>query len=185
MKLIVGLGNPGEQYKDNRHNAGFIMIDAFAEKHHLQVSKDKFGGLFYKGDDFIIAKPMTYMNLSGDFVQAIVSFFKINLENILVIYDDMDFEVGKGVMKPKGSAGGQNGMKDIIAKLGTDSIQRLKVGIGRPRNGQIATDHVLGNFSKEESLLLKDFEKKAISAIETFINKDFNTASNRFNTISK
>uniref|UniRef100_A0A2C9L277 Peptidyl-tRNA hydrolase n=1 Tax=Biomphalaria glabrata TaxID=6526 RepID=A0A2C9L277_BIOGL len=150
MKLIVGLGNPGAQYENNRHNIGFKVIDAFASKHNLSLNKEKFNGIFYKGDDFIIAKPLTFMNLSGDFVQAISSFFKINIQDILVIYDDMDHEVGKAVMKPKGSSGGQNGIKDIIAKLGTDSVQRMKVGIGRPTNGKIAADHVLANFSKEE-----------------------------------
>lgn len=185
MKLIVGLGNPGDKYKDNRHNVGFQMIDAFASKHKVEVSKEKFNGLFYKGEDYIIAKPMTYMNLSGDFVQAIVTFFKIKLEDILIIYDDMDFEVGKAAMKPKGSAGGQNGMKDIITKLGTDSVQRIKVGIGRPKAGQIASDYVLGNFSKEDLTKIKPLESLVISAIEKFIKKDFQTAANIFNTISK
>ncbi len=185
MKLIVGLGNPGDQYKGNRHNVGFQVVDAFAEYAKIDIAKEKFNGHFYKGDDFIIAKPMTYMNLSGDFVQAISTFFKIDISDILVIYDDMDFEVGKGAMKPKGSSGGQNGIKDIINKLGTDFIQRLKVGVGRPKNGTIATDYVLGNFSQEDQIKLKTVFPLCIKAIEDFIKKDFNYSSQLFNTAIK
>lgn len=185
MKLIVGLGNPGSQYENNRHNIGFKVIDAYASKLGVSLNKEKFNGIFYKGDDFIIAKPMTYMNLSGDFVQAISSFFKIDIKDILVIYDDMDHEVGKAAMKPKGSSGGQNGIKDIIAKLGTDQVQRLKVGVGRPKPGIIAADHVLSNFSKEDVAKLDTVKNHLIKAIDDFIKKDFTSSANTFNTLMK
>ena len=182
MKLIVGLGNPGDKYEKTRHNIGFEVVDAFAHKNDVKIKKLKFQGLLYKGDDFILLKPQTFMNNSGDCLQAIVKFYKIDLEDILVIYDDMDHEVGNAVMKPTGSAGGQNGLKDIIAKLGSNNITRLKVGIGRGHN---SVNHVLGNFSKVETTKLKSITPMIFEAIETFIDGDTNKAMLNINTLNK
>ncbi len=179
MKLIIGLGNPGTEYDKTRHNIGFEVLDAYAHKIDVKVKKLKFQGLIYKGDDFILLKPQTFMNNSGDSVQAIVKFFKIKLEDILVIYDDMDHEVGAAIMKPQGSAGGQNGMKDIIAKLGTNEITRLKVGIGRKNN---SVNHVLGKFSKVDVQKLKTITPKIMEAIDSFISGEKNKSMLNLNT---
>jgi len=116
MKLIVGLGNPGKEYEATRHNIGFKVIDAFAHSIGEEVKKRKGSGLIYKGNGFVLAKPETYMNNSGDYVQKLVKFYKVKQEDLLIIYDEVQIPVGQAMMKPKGSAGGQNGMKDIIAK---------------------------------------------------------------------
>lgn len=169
MKLIVGLGNPGQEYEATRHNIGFKVIDLVAHSKGIELNKEKFTGVFYKGDDFILAKPMTFMNLSGDFVQKIAKFFKINVEDILVIYDDMDLATGTIRYREVGSSGGQNGMKDIIEKMGTDKIKRLKIGIGRPKNG--AKNWVLGTFTKLQLEELDKVKDDILNKVNEFINK--------------
>ncbi len=177
MKLIVGLGNPGIEYENTRHNIGFKAIDAIA--HHLSVklNKSKFSGLFYQGKDFILAKPLTYMNLSGDFIIKIINYFKINLEDILIIYDDIALEPGKISLKKKGSSNGHNGIADIINKTKSNQIARLKIGIGKPSNNQV--DFVLGNFSVSELKIIDPLKKQIIDAILNFINFDLNVAINK------
>ncbi|WKX02437.1 aminoacyl-tRNA hydrolase [Candidatus Mycoplasma mahonii] len=179
MKLIVGLGNPGEKYEKTRHNIGFSVIDAFAHQSNLKLKKHKFNGIFYKSDDFILAKPETYINLSGDFVSAIVKFYKIQIEDILIIYDDMDHKVGTAVMKGSGSAGGQNGMKDIINKLGTNHINRLKIGIGR---NDSSINHVLGKFSDVQWQKINTIAHQISQAINDFIELGPSKAMTNFNT---
>lgn len=183
MKLIIGLGNPGEEYEATRHNIGFKVIDAFIHKHGLKLNKSKYTGKYYKGNGVIIAKPETFMNLSGNFVQPIVKFFKIELEDILIIYDDMDLPAGKARMKKSGSAGGQNGMKDIIMRMGTNDIQRLKVGIGRPKNG--SKNHVLGKFTTLQLEELNKIKNNLLNSIEEFIDYGFDKAALTLNTIIK
>jgi len=180
MKLIVGLGNPGKEYEATRHNIGFKVIDAFAHSIGEEVKKRKGSGLIYKGNGFVLAKPETYMNNSGDYVQKLVKFYKIKPEDLLIIYDELQIPVGQAMMKPKGSAGGQNGMKDIIEKLGTSDIQRLKVGIGRAKNG--AKNHVLGKFSKLQIMELNKIKDSLVEAVQTFIDKDFQSAMNKLNS---
>lgn len=180
MKLIVGLGNPGEKYHKTRHNIGFEVIDFLLSKNNAKLNKEKFNGVFYKTDDYILAKPLTFMNLSGDFVQAIAHFYKIKSQDILIIYDDMDHVVGNAILKPKGSAGGQNGMKDIINKIGTQEIYRIKVGIGRGHKNSVK--HVLGKFSQNEiEKVQKTFEEIAL-AVKYFIQDDTNKAMVQLNT---
>ena len=179
MKLIVGLGNPGDKYKDTRHNIGFNVIDLLIEDLGVKLNKEKFNGIYFKNKEYIIAKPMTFMNLSGDFVGSIAKFFKIKNEDILVIYDEMDFVPGKGIMKPTGSAGGQNGMKDVLRKMQTNDIARIKLGIGR---GDDSVDHVLTKFNPEQKKLNKAVMKKAVEASKIFIEKDVKFAMNFFNT---
>ena len=167
MKLIVGLGNPGKEYENTRHNIGFKAIDLFAKEHNLELNQEKFKGIYCKTQDFILAKPLTFMNLSGDFVQAISNFFKIKVEDILIIYDDMDLPIATLRYRKKGSSGGQNGMKDIMLKMGTESISRIKIGIGRPKF--VGRDHVLGQWNPEEIEALNKSKKDLINKINEFI----------------
>lgn len=167
MKLIVGLGNYGKEYENTRHNIGFKAIDLFAGKLGVELNNEKFKGVFYKGDGFILAKPLTYMNLSGEFVQPLAAFFKIEPQDILVIYDDMDLPIGELRFRIKGSSGGQNGIKNIINLMGTEDIPRLKIGIGRPQHGSV--DHVLGKFTAEEAKLFDAKKDDILKRIQDFI----------------
>ncbi len=153
-KLIVGLGNPGEQYKNNRHNIGFKIIDAFAKKNQIFFDKNQFNGLFgvlmLNNEKVVIAKPQTYMNLSGEFVKAFLDYYGLSVNDLYIIYDDIDTNIGSFRLKTTGSSGGQNGMKNIIEKLGTENIKRIRVGIG-PRNQKMPlANFVLSDFSKDE-----------------------------------
>ncbi|MBU4691089.1 aminoacyl-tRNA hydrolase [Mycoplasma zalophi] len=181
MKLIIGLGNPGEIYENTRHNIGFMVVDSLVKKLELENSwKEKFKGEFVKGDDFIIAKPLTYMNLSGDFVQQIVQFFKISTNDIIVVYDDMDHAIGKAVVKTTGSAGGHNGMADIINKLNTKDLKRLKIGIGRPTYN--TKDFVLGKIPAADQETFNKTINRSVEFLETFLFNDIRFAITQFNT---
>ncbi len=182
MKLIIGLGNPGKEYNNTRHNVGFDALDLLSKNLGIELSKSKMNGLYNKYKDAIIMKPQTFMNLSGDAVQAFVQFFKIELSDILVIYDDMDHATGKVSIKTTGSAGGQNGLKDIIQKLGSNNINRIKIGIGR---GDDAAKHVLGKFSKEQSATVLKSIEHAAKAAECFIDNDIKIVMNTFNIKGK
>lgn len=184
MKLIVGLGNPGREYENTRHNAGFKVMEQIEKELNVSISMNKFKGLYvktkYQGEDVLLLKPQTYMNLSGESVKEIMTFFKINIKDILVIYDDLDLPVGKIRLREKGSAGGQNGVKNIIQHLGTQQFNRIRVGIGK--DARIPTvDYVLGKFRKEE---IENFEEATIDAKNAalhFITHDFNLTMNEFN----
>lgn len=183
--LIVGLGNPGSKYEKTRHNIGFEIIDEYNNVNNITLNENKFNGLFSKfsheNNTYIIAKPMTYMNLSGEFISAIVKFYKINLENILIIYDDKDMELGKTKLRPKGSSGGHNGIKSIISCLGTENFKRLKIGIGSPQNKNDVIDFVIGKFRKEEWDSLEEAIKKSLNIINDFSKLDFMTLMNKYN----
>lgn len=187
MYLIVGLGNPGSEYNNTRHNIGFEMLDRYTSSKNINLSNEKFKGLFTKvdvnGTNVIFAKPMTYMNLSGNFIRDIINFYKIELNNVLVIYDDMDLPLGKIRLKDNGSAGGHNGIKSIIDCLGTEKFKRLKCGIGRPSNKNIPIpDHVLGKFSSEEQNLVNTINDKVFNIINGFIKGEtFLSLMNKFN----
>lgn len=174
MKLIVGLGNFPVEYDNSRHNAGFIVIDQWLANHSLSLDQSKFNGKFLKlkinGEDFIIAKPYTYMNLSGNFVSEICNFYNITPDNVLVICDDVDTPVGKIKIKTTGSSGGQKGLDDIIYKLHTQDIKSIKIGIGRPANKEGMINWVLGKFTKQEWDLLQLPIKKAVQVIDDYIN---------------
>ena len=169
MKLIVGLGNPGKKYEYNRHNIGFLVLD-----HYLKNSdfKEKFNGLYkievINGEKVIFLKPQSYMNLSGNVVKKFKDFYKIDISDILIIYDDISFEFGILKLKPKGSSGGHNGLKNIIEMLGTSDIKRLK-------------NYVLSNFNKIEKEKLNEILKMTDSIISDYINYDFQTLMNRYN----
>jgi PTH1 family peptidyl-tRNA hydrolase len=173
--LIVGLGNYPEQYHKTKHNVGFMVIDKLCQSLSLELTNDKFNGRFIKVavDDhqFVIAKPYTYMNLSGDFVSAITHFYKIEPQNVLVISDDADNNVGTIRIRSEGSSGGQNGLKDIINKLGTTNFNRVKIGIGRPNNKNISlADYVLTPFDGSEKSVIGKTIDKVVELLIDFMN---------------
>jgi PTH1 family peptidyl-tRNA hydrolase len=175
IKLIVGLGNYPIEYHETRHNIGFMVIDEVCRELKLILDQDKYQGLFTKvktdKDEFIIAKPQTYMNLSGNFVQPITHFYKIKPEDILIISDDVDLSVGSIRIKPTGSSGGQNGVKDIINKLGSENIPRIKIGIGRPSNKNImVANYVLSKFTVEERDTINKIVKQVAGAVIKYMN---------------
>lgn len=186
MKLIVGLGNPGLEYANTRHNAGFLVVDRMAEKLNIAIDKDKFNGQYYQGiingEKVIILKPQTYMNLSGESVIKFADYFDIADEDILVIFDDMDTEVGKIRLRAKGSSGGQNGMKNIIQHLGSKEIPRIRVGIGKKTIPDVK-NYVLSKFREDEKEALNKALDTAADAAIFFINNDFDLTMNRFNNI--
>ena len=184
MKLIVGLGNPGKEYDHTRHNTGFMVMDALADHFNQDISNKKFEGLYckfkYKGEDVILLKPQTFMNNSGQSVIAVMNYFKIDVEDLLVIYDDLDMPTGKLRLREKGSAGGHNGIKSIIAHVGTSQFKRIRVGISKVPHIAIV-DYVLGHFSKEEQDLMDTGIKKAVEAIDVYLDEGFNKAMNGYN----
>lgn len=174
MKLIVGLGNPGDKYKNTRHNIGFEVIDLFAEKKGIDLFKNKFNGRIAEinmgGEKVILLKPMTYMNLSGNSVVEAVNFYKIDVEaDLAVVYDDMDIDSGKIKIKKKGSPGGHNGVKSIISHIG-QNFMRIKCGIGKPFQKEEVVNYVLGRFSKNEKDKIDDLKEKAFDCIDEFID---------------
>ncbi|VEU59570.1 aminoacyl-tRNA hydrolase [Mesomycoplasma neurolyticum] len=181
MKLIVGLGNPGEEYKFTRHNVGFLVIDQIAKELNLGFKNHKSKALIAKGDDFIIVKPQNYMNNSGEVVKDIVDFYKIYVDDILIILDDINIDFGKAVIKNNGSAGGQKGMQNIIDELKTKDIKRMKIGISRPMHSSQVKNYVLSNFTQEEKKLISAvIEEAALAAIE-FISNDIRFVIEKFN----
>ena len=187
MYIVVGLGNPDKEYDNTRHNIGFAVIDAIAVKYKIYVDTKKHKALIGKGiiegNKVVLAKPQTYMNLSGESVRELVDFYKINPEDeLIVIYDDIALDVGRLRVRPKGSAGGHNGIKNIIACTGTDIFPRIRVGVGdKPKNYDLA-DYVLGHFSKEEQTIMKDGIDEAIEALVDIMNEDVSYAMNRHNS---
>lgn len=184
MKLIVGLGNPGKEYAGTRHNCGFMVIDRLASKLNVDVDQNKFKGLYakvkYHVEDIILLKPQTYMNLSGESVNAVMNFFKIDKEDLLVIYDDLDMPVGKLRLRKTGSAGGHNGIKNIIAHLNSQDFKRIRVGIDRHKYMNVA-DYVLSRFSKVESEAIEQGIENAANAVLDYLDNDFNHAMNYYN----
>ena len=184
MKLIVGLGNPGKEYEATRHNCGFMVIDALADKLNVTVDQKKFKSLYtkfkYHGEDVILLKPQTYMNLSGESVNAVMNFFKIDKDDLLVIYDDLDMPVGKLRLRKTGSAGGHNGIKNIIAHLNSQDFKRIRVGIDRHKYMNVA-DYVLSRFSKVESEAIEQGIENAANAVLDYLDNDFNHAMNYYN----
>ena len=183
MFVIVGLGNPTAQYEGTRHNAGFDVIDVLAEKYNISVDARKFCGKgVIAGQKVLLVKPQTYMNLSGESVGGIVNYYKIDPESdLLVIYDDISLDVGQLRIRKKGSAGGHNGIKSIIAHLGTTVFPRIKVGVGeKPKNYDLA-DYVLGHFSKQERELMEEGYEHASDAVEQIVQGEIEAAMNVFN----
>lgn len=186
MFVIVGLGNPTAQYEGTRHNAGFDVIDVLAEKYNISVDARKCRAFCGKGviagQKVLLVKPQTYMNLSGESVGGIVNYYKIDPESdLIVIYDDISLDVGQLRIRKKGSAGGHNGIKSIIAHLGTTVFPRIKVGVGeKPKNYDLA-DYVLGHFSKQERELMEEGYEHASDAVEQIVQGEIEAAMNVFN----
>lgn len=184
MKLIVGLGNPGKEYENTRHNAGFKFIDKFAKSKNLEFNKEKFNGLYtefnYKDEKIILLKPQKYMNLSGEVVIKFKDFFKINLEDILIICDDLDTELGKIKIKYKGSSGGHNGLKNIENHLHSNEYKRIKIGISSNKNHN-KIDYVIGKMPKEDLNILEKVTDNAEQILTDFLNISFDNLMNKYN----
>lgn len=183
MKLIVGLGNPGKKYEHTRHNMGFDVVDLFSELAKIDIDKEAFKGLVGRskvfGEDIYLLKPQTYMNLSGESVRELVSYFKIPTKDIIVIYDDLDLEPGKIRLRLSGSSGGHKGIQNIIESLGTEEIKRIRIGIGKPTFDTI--DYVLGKPLKEERPLIDEAINKAVDALKEILKNNFDSAMNKYN----
>ena len=184
MKLFVGLGNPGKKYEHTRHNMGFDVIDMFADLSQIDVDKEVFHGLLGRGslfdEDIMLFKPTTFMNLSGTAVRELVSYFKIPLEDVIIIFDDMALEPGNIRLRQNGSSGGHKGMQNIIDLLGTDEIKRIRIGIGEPE-GNDNIDYVLSKPIKEERELIDQAIENAVQALKEILKSNFERAMNRFN----
>lgn len=184
MKLIVGLGNPGKEYENTRHNIGYIFIDSLADKLGVSIDKKKFNGLYTEAvinnEKVLLVKPLSYMNLSGEVVEKFVNFYKIDINDILVINDDLDLDVGRVRLRLKGSSGGHNGLKNIALHLKTEDFKRLKIGISN--NKLIDTkDYVLGKFTKEEKEIINNLKDKIVNLLMDFVNTDFDKLMAKYN----
>ena len=177
MKLFVGLGNPGRKYDKTRHNVGFMAIDALATKWGITMTEEKkfkgfFGSAHIDGEKVLLLKPMTYMNLSGESIQPVMDFYDLENEDILVIYDDLDLDVGRVRLRYKGSSGGHNGMKSIILYIASQEFNRIKIGIGKNKN--IPTnEYVLGKFTEDEMIDISKAIEKTRKACEMWLDEAF------------
>lgn len=185
MIAIIGLGNPGKEYANTRHNIGFNTIDLLAKRNNILINKIKFksvyGEGFINGQKVLLMKPQTYMNNSGIAVMELCNFYKLSIENIIVIVDDVDIGFGQLRIRKKGSAGTHNGLKSIIYHLQDDNFPRIKIGIGKPKENQDLADFVLDKFTKEERNEIEITIENAALAIETIIKDDIDIAMNQFN----
>ena len=183
--LIVGLGNPGREYRENRHNVGFMAVDALAEKLDVRMGKVQFKAITGQArlgeQKAILAKPQTFMNLSGQAVSSLVRYYKVPLENLLVIHDDLDLPLGTLRLRPGGGSAGQKGLGSTIQQLGTQQFSRLRIGIGRPPGQMPAAAYVLQNFSGGDQELLKFVLSRATEAVIAFIENGLDYAMNQFN----
>ena len=185
MFLIVGLGNPGKKYENNRHNIGFMAIDYLAERNDIRVDKLKFDSLYGEGriagEKLILLKPQTYMNNSGQAVQKVASYFKIKEENIMVIVDDIDIEPFTLRIRKKGGPGTHNGMKSIVSHLGSKNFPRIKLGVGKNTNNLDLADFVLSDFPKKDKQDLEECIYIASQAVEEFISNGIEKSMNKYN----
>lgn len=185
VKLIIGLGNPGKPYEHTRHNIGFDVIDELANRWNAPLNQSKFNGMYASvhrpEGKVILLKPLTYMNLSGESVRPLMDYFDIDVEDIIVIYDDLDLETGKLRLRGKGSAGGHNGIKSLIQHLGTQEFNRIRVGVNRPPAGMKVADYVLSKFSKDDQVVVKEAIDKSCDAVEAALKKPFLEVMNQFN----
>lgn len=188
MYIIAGLGNPGKKYENTRHNMGFLVLDAFAQRHGIKVSKIKHKALtgegFIAGKKVLLVKPQTYMNLSGESLREVMEYYKVPIENLIVIYDDLDLEIGALRIRKKGSAGSHNGMKSVISQLQDDQFPRIRIGIGGA-DGRDWKDFVTGGVSKEEADVLSETIDRAADAVTCMLEKGIDIAMNQYNTPKK
>lgn len=185
MRWIVGLGNPGSAYANTRHNIGFMVIDELARRHGASVTSSKCkaltGEVRIGAEKVALLKPMTFMNLSGESVRAFMDYYKVKLEDMIVVYDDLDTEVGRIRLRYQGSAGGHNGIKSIIQHTGTQTFNRVRLGISRPKPGIVISDYVLSNFAKAEQVDVRRMIEEACDAIEYAMGNTFEQTMARFN----
>ncbi|WP_138496100.1 aminoacyl-tRNA hydrolase [Paenibacillus pinistramenti] len=185
MKWIVGLGNPGPKYEKTRHNIGWMALDALAARHHIDIKQSKCKALIGEGNiggtKVYLIKPMTYMNLSGEAVRAFMDYYKAPLEDLIVVYDDLDTEVGKIRLRYQGSSGGHNGIKSIIQHTGTQTFNRIRMGISRPEPGYAIIDYVLGTFPKKEAEALQSSIEQTCDALEYGLSSTFEQTMAKFN----
>ena len=185
MYLIVGLGNPEEEYGNTRHNMGFDTINKIANKYNIEINKKKFKGLYgtgiIEGQKVILLKPQTYMNLSGESIKEAIDFYKIPEENLIIIYDDIDITPGIIKIRKKGGPGTHNGMKSTVACLNTTDFPRVRVGIGMPENKEKLIEYVIGHVPNEEYIKLQDGVKKAADAITEILKSGIDIAMNKYN----
>ena len=185
MFLIVGLGNPGVEYAATRHNIGFDMITYLSDKYNIPVNSREGKALVGKGilagEKVMLAQPQNYMNLSGESVRALMDYYKIDIEDLLVIYDDISLDVGQIRMRGKGSAGGHNGIKSIIQHTGTQEFARIKIGVGQKPEGGDLVKHVLGRFSREEDGMFRDVFALAEEGLLAWLQEDMKSAMNKVN----
>lgn len=189
MMVVVGLGNPGKQYTHTKHNVGFLTLDAVGARVGIEIKKNKFqslsGEAVIEGKKVLLLKPQTYMNRSGEAVSSACDFYKVPPENIIVVHDEMDLALGRIMIKPSGGSAGNNGIKSIIAHLGTKDFIRVRIGIGKPRGESDGANHVLSNFSKSERKMVEDSIKTASDAIIDIIGGGPEKAMNKYNVRSK
>lgn len=189
LYIVIGLGNPGKDYANTRHNAGFDTIDILSDRYGIDINKIKFKAVFGEGrigsKKVILLKPQTFMNNSGISVREVVDFYKVPVENIIVVVDDIDIDFATVRVKGKGSGGSHNGMKSIIQHIQTDKFPRVKIGVGKKHPNQNLADFVLSRFSKEEQADIDIAYINAADAVETIIKEEINEAMNKFNTKTK
>lgn len=183
MYLIVGLGNPGDKYNKTRHNIGFDFIDEYSKNKDIKLDNKKFKAIYgsgtINGEKIILAKPQTFMNLSGESVVELLNFYKIPIKNLIVVYDDVSLDVGNIRIRAKGSSGGQNGMKNIINLIGSDEFIRIKIGVGLPKHDLVT--HVLSKFDKEERENINSSIEKSSSAMDLIIKGEVSKAQTLYN----
>ena len=188
MLLIVGLGNPGLEYQNTRHNIGFRYLDLFVKEKNLGNFKEKFNGLYlkttYNNQDVILLKPLSYMNLSGEVIRIYMDYYKIKLEDILIIHDDLDMDIGRIKLKGNGSSGGHNGIKNTIENLKSENFKRLKIGISKNKDYD-TKDYVLGKFNKDEEEVLNKLENTIINLLDDYFKIPFNDLMARYNRRDK
>ncbi|MCI5623445.1 aminoacyl-tRNA hydrolase [Anaerostipes sp. 494a] len=185
MKVIVGLGNPGKKYENTRHNIGFAALDYIADKEGININTGKHKALvgsgYMGGEKVLLVKPQTFMNLSGESLRPIMDFYKLDPEDFLVIFDDIDLDVGRLRIRKKGSAGGHNGIKSIISHLGSMEFPRVKIGVGAKPKGYDLADYVLGHFGKEDQAILSERFEDVYDAVKLIVEDNITEAMNRHN----
>ncbi len=185
MYLVVGLGNPEEDYSKTRHNMGFNVINKLSSKYGIEVNKKKFDSLYGEGmienQKVILLKPQTYMNLSGKAIIQVVNFYKIPLDHVCVIYDDMDIEPGQIKIRKKGGAGSHNGMKSVVSELNSEEFARIRIGIGTPKFKEDSINYVIGAIPEEEVKVLEETTTKAAEAMISILKDGIDIAMNKFN----
>ena len=185
MYIIVGLGNPGKKYEHTRHNAGFDVLDILAEEYDIKIDKIKHKALIGEGrigsEKVVLVKPQTYMNLSGESVQSVFQFYKVDMDHLILVYDDIDLDIGKLRIRKKGSAGSHNGMKSIIKCLGSQDFPRIRVGVSKPEPNRDLADFVLSRVPKDQADDMRSGLEKAVKTVEEIIRTDIDMAMNKYN----